>query len=331
MTALYFALPGRARPGQRQAARLAGLPRHPVPAGQPGPRPTCRRCAPSAACSPTRAGPRTRTGSTSRTGVGRPRRGGAAVRRGRPALRGRALRRPAAQPVHRADRRRRAGRGQHLGGGRRPGHRRAWATCCGSSTSTGSRWTGWCPASGSRSGSSSSPRRAGTWSRPSTGGGCRPRSAGRAGRRCGTGSTRCPTSSTSRCSAWTRPRCGPGSATARRPTVTAVLRGPARRRAGRAGHRPGRPRPGHAAGGVRRVRRGPGPAERAVRLHDQGLGPAHRGQPAQPLGAADRPSRSTRCATRLGPDRGHRVGPAGPDDAGRAVGRRPPRAPGPAR
>ena len=61
-------LPGRAGPGQREAARLAGVPRHPVPAGQPGPRPTCRRCAPSAACSPTRAGPRTRTGSTSRTG-----------------------------------------------------------------------------------------------------------------------------------------------------------------------------------------------------------------------------------------------------------------------
>ena len=42
---------------------------------------------------------------------------------------------------------------------------RASATCCGSSTSTGSRWTGWCPACGSTSGRSSSPRPAGTSSR----------------------------------------------------------------------------------------------------------------------------------------------------------------------
>ncbi len=42
-------------------------------------------------------------------------------------------------------------------------------------------------------------------------------------------------------------------------------------------------------------------------------------------GASDR-----RAAGAARPDRGHRVGPAGPDDAGRPVGGGPPRAPGPA-
>ena len=37
MTALYFAHLDAPGPGERQAARLAGVPRHPVPARQPRP------------------------------------------------------------------------------------------------------------------------------------------------------------------------------------------------------------------------------------------------------------------------------------------------------
>ncbi len=61
-------LAGRAGPGQREAARLACLPRGPVPAGQPGPLVPDHRCGRSAACSPTRAGPRTPTASDFSTG-----------------------------------------------------------------------------------------------------------------------------------------------------------------------------------------------------------------------------------------------------------------------
>ena len=129
---------------------------------------------------------------------------------------------------------------------------------------------------------------------------CRPRSASLAAGACATGSTRCPTSSTSRCSAC-EPAAVAGAVLRRRAAGRdRVLRGHARRRAGHAGHRPGRARPGHAAGCVRRLRRREGPAERGVRLHDQGLGPADRRQPAQSLGAADHPSRSTSCASGSG-------------------------------
>ena len=183
MTALYFALPGRPGPGQRQAARLAGLPRHPVPARQPGPLATCRRCGRSAASSRTRAGPRTRTASTSP-----PARWASAPRRRcspRP---------PAAMSTRTSARGRAAGSSRSSAtpswtratSGRRSPTRPppAWATCCGSSTSTGSRWTGSCPASGSPSGSSSSARPAGTSSRPSTAGRCRQRSPSRAATAC---------------------------------------------------------------------------------------------------------------------------------------------------
>ena len=115
--------PRRRRPGRGQAARLAGLPRDPVPARQPRPLLPDARCAPAAACSPTRAAPRTPTRSTSppaRSGLGAAAPLFAAVTRryvdahfgAAPAL---ALRRD--------HRRRRARRGQHLGGGRRPGDR----------------------------------------------------------------------------------------------------------------------------------------------------------------------------------------------------------------
>ena len=78
---------------------------------------------------------------------------------------------------------------------------------------------------------------------------------------------------------------------------------------------------------LRRVRRGKGPAERAVRLHHQGLGPAHRRQSAQSLGAAHhRPDRPDAATARA--HAGDRMGPARPDDPGRAVGCGPARAPG---
>ena len=128
MTALYFAHLDAAGPGQRQAARVAGLPRHPVPARQPRPVATCRRCAPAAGCSPTRRrtkDPDRWTSPPARSGWARRRRcsprppAATSTRTSAPRPR---------SPVRRADRRRRAGRGQHLGGGLRPGHRTAWAT-----------------------------------------------------------------------------------------------------------------------------------------------------------------------------------------------------------
>ena len=67
--------------------------------------------------------------------------------------------------VRRAARRRGARRGQHLGGDGRRRRGAGSATCCGSSTSTGSRSTGWCPGCGSPSGGRSSRRPAGTSSR----------------------------------------------------------------------------------------------------------------------------------------------------------------------
>ncbi len=117
--------PGRAGPGQREAARLAGLPRDPVPARQP--RPVLPDDA--ARLRRTAVVPEPHQGPGQRRllhRLGRARRGRPPVRRRGPALRRRAFRRAAAQPLRRADRRCRAGRGQHLGSRRRPGHRWAW-------------------------------------------------------------------------------------------------------------------------------------------------------------------------------------------------------------
>ena len=102
MTALWFAHLDAADRVARQAARLAGLPRDPVPAGQPRP------LVPDAAARPRRPAVLPEPHQGPRRGrllhrLGRARRRGAAVRRGHPPLRRRALRRRArAQPVHRA-------------------------------------------------------------------------------------------------------------------------------------------------------------------------------------------------------------------------------------
>ena len=119
MTALYFAHLDAPGPGQRQAARVAGLPRDPVPARQPRP------VLPHAAAPARRPAVLPVAHQGPRPGrllhrVGGARRGGAAVRRGHAALRRRPLRRAARGALLRADRRRRARRGQHLGGHRRP-------------------------------------------------------------------------------------------------------------------------------------------------------------------------------------------------------------------
>ena len=180
--------------------------------------------------------------------------------------------------------------------------RRASARRCGSSTSTGSRSTGSSPAYASTQWRGQF--QAAGWHvvevevRRRLQRGVRP---ARAERRCGTGSTRCPTSTTSRCSDCRATSCASSSSTVPRPAVVD------------AGHRVvdddeltelvtdlG----GHSltadARRVRPLRCGDGPAVGRVRLHRQGLGAAHGGQPAQPLGAAVRPRRSTRCGPRSG-------------------------------
>ena len=64
------------------------------------------------------------------------------------------------------------------------------------------------------------------------------------------------------------------------------------------------------------------PAQRGLRLHRQGLGPADRGQPAQPLGAADRRA-GRRLARPSGCTRETRVGPVRPGHAGGRLRGRP--------
>ena len=86
--------------------------------------------------------------------LGRPRRGGAAVRRGHPPLRRRALR-PARRAAGSSRCSATPSSTRATSGRRSPTRRpRASATCCGSSTSTASPWTGSCPACGSTSGRS---------------------------------------------------------------------------------------------------------------------------------------------------------------------------------
>ena len=151
LTALYFALPARRRPRRGQAARLAGLPRHPVPARQPAARVPDRRCASSSGLQayPSRTkDPDPVDFSTGSVGLGAVAPAFAALATATPSTTSAQRHRA---PLRRAGRRRRAGRGQRLGGGRRGGARRASATCSGSSTSTARASTGSSPASAPRS------------------------------------------------------------------------------------------------------------------------------------------------------------------------------------
>ena len=244
--------PGPGGPGRGQAARLAGLPRDPVPARPAGPQvpdhaPAARR--PAVVPEPDQGpGPGRLLHRLGRAGRGR-----AAVRRRGPPVRRRALRAAPAHPLDRADRGRRAGRGQRLGGGRRPGHPRARRRHLDRRLQ---------PAVAGPGGAGGADRRVAPVLRgvrlARAGGqvrraGCGSSSPGPAGTRCAAGSTGCRTSSTSRCSGCPPARSGTASWTARRPRSASLLADVPDRRAGRAGHRPGRARPGLGAAGAGRA------------------------------------------------------------------------------
>ena len=113
------------RPRRRQAARLAGLPRRPVPARQPAQEVPDRAALPQGHPGVPQQveGPRP---DRLLDRLGRARRGRAGLLGRRRPLRRAPLRRHHLQAVHRPARRRRAGRGQRLGGrlrGPRPGAR----------------------------------------------------------------------------------------------------------------------------------------------------------------------------------------------------------------
>ena len=133
-------VPRGARPGLGEAARLARTARDQLPARRPRPRlpdapARVRRPAelpePDQGPRPGRLLDRLRRDRGDGDDLGR---AGASLRR-------RALRGPRRRPPDRARRRRGARRGRLLGGARRPDGRRGSARCCGSSTSTASRWT----------------------------------------------------------------------------------------------------------------------------------------------------------------------------------------------
>ena len=292
--------PGRRRPGQRQAARLPGVPRDPVPARQPRPVLPDRRCARSAACSPTRAGPRTRTVSTSppaRWASG------------------------AAAPLFAAATRRYVD--AHFGA--RP-RSRFIALIGDAELDEGNIWEAvadpatdglgnvlWIVDVNRQSLDRVVPGvRIAQWEQQFSAAGWHVVEA-KYGRRCRRRSAS-PGGDSLRDWIDAMPNEQYQSLFGLEPAAVRerFLR---RRAAGRdqefcagiaddelatAGHRPGRARPRLAAGRVRRVRRREGPAERAVRLHDQGLGPADRRQPAQSLRAADHRARSASCRERLG-------------------------------
>ena len=262
MTALYFAYPGRAGQGQREAARLPGLPRHPVPARQPGPRLPDRRCARSAGCSPTRAGPRTRTAvdfSTGSVGLG------------------------AAAPLFAAAARRYVD--AHFGA--RP-RSRFVALIGDAELDEGNIWEAvadpatdglgnvmWIVDVNRQSLDRVVPgMRIAQWEQQFTAAGWhvveakygQPAAGGvraaPAAARCATGSTRCRTSITSRCSAWPRREFRARFLDGAPDEVSEFCAGHRRRRAGRPGHRPGRARPRLAAGrpSASATRRRTGPA-----------------------------------------------------------------------
>ena len=108
---------------------------------------------------------------------------------------------------------------------------------------------------------------------------------GPAGRRCGAGSTRCPTRSTSGCCAAPRPSCASGSPATTR-EVRALIAELDDDDAARRDPQPRRARPRRARRRLRRDRRHP--AHGDLRVHGQGLRPGERGSPAEPLLAADR-------------------------------------------
>ena len=198
--------PRGARPRVGQAARLAGPARDQLPARSPGPRPTCRACASTAAFSPIRAARRTPTPSTTRPGASGsapPRRSGArwpiATSPGTSTCRAAGARsRCWATPSS-----------TRAPCGRRSSTRwwRGWARCCGSSTSTASRWTASSPTSPPDVSWGCSRRPAGTPRRSSTAGACARCSSATAARRCAPASTRWATRSTSGCCAPTTSSC----------------------------------------------------------------------------------------------------------------------------
>ena len=168
---------------------------------------------------------------------------------------------------------------------------------------------GRCPASGSSSGRRSSARPAGTSSRSSTAAGCRRRSHEPGGDALRDVDRRdaqraVPVAVRADAAPALRARFLDGAPEA----VRAGASTPSPTRSSRRWSRPRRPRPrGDARARYARVRRRHRPAERGLRLHDQGLGPADRGQPAQPLRAAQR--RPGRRAA--GAARGSRPTPSG--------------------
>ena len=211
--------PRGARPRVGQAARLAGPARDQLPARAAGPRlpaAPARVRGPSVLSEP-HQGPRPgRLLDRQR----RHRSDGDDLGRAGAPLRRRALRRAARRAPDRAAGRRRARRGRRVGGDRRPDGRARWARCCGSSTSTASRWTAWCPTSPPGAWSRCSRRPAGTPRRSSTAAACARCSRATAARRCARASTRWATRSTSACCAPTTSSCASAC-----PAATAPSRG----------------------------------------------------------------------------------------------------------
>ena len=143
MVALWFASCS-ARPGVGQAARLAGAARDQLPARRPGRAyltDAAREGRPAVLPVPDRRTPTPSTSRPARSASARPRRSG---RRSRTATCARSSRRhrrrahSSACSATPSSTRARSGRPW------RTRRCRGWASCCGSSTSTGSRWTGWC-------------------------------------------------------------------------------------------------------------------------------------------------------------------------------------------
>ena len=189
LTALYFQLPAGRRPRGGQAARLAGLPRRPVPARQPAarvPDHAARVRRPAGLPEPHQGpGP-----GRLLDRLGRPRRGRAGLRRaGRTATPSIHFGSVTLAALRRAGRRRRAGRGQRLGGGRRGARRRARQRALDRRPQPPEPRPGHPRHPGRASSRRCSATAAGRCSRPSTAAGCRPSSPGPAARRCAGGST----------------------------------------------------------------------------------------------------------------------------------------------
>ena len=198
--------PRGARPRVGQAARLAGPARDQLPARAPGPgvpAAPARVRGPSVLSEP-HEGPRPRR-LLDRQRRDRGHRDD--LGRAGPSLRRRALRRARAAGAR--SRCWATPSSTRAPCGRRSSTRwwRGWARCCGSSTSTASRWTASCPTSPPGASWGCSRRPAGTPRRSSTGGACARSSSATAARPCARGSTRWATRSTSACCAPTTSSC----------------------------------------------------------------------------------------------------------------------------